>query len=695
MEKYKDTSLLAQERAEDLVSKMTIEERASQLRYDAPAIERLGIPEYNWWNEALHGVARAGTATMFPQAIGLAAMFDEKLLERAGQVIAEEGRAKYNAASKEGDRDIYKGLTFWSPNINIFRDPRWGRGHETYGEDPYLTSRLGTAFVKGIQGSGKTMKAAACAKHFAAHSGPESIRHGFDSKVGEKDLAETYLPAFKALVEAGVEGVMGAYNSLNGQPTCASEFLMELLKEWGFDGYFVSDCWAVRDFHEAHMITANAEESAALALKMGCDCNCGNTYIHIMNALDKGLVREEDITKACVRLMRTRIRLGMFDENCEFDSIGYDRVACKEHTETALECAKKSVVLLKNDGILPLDKSKIKTVAVIGPNADSVNALRANYFGTAPGYTTILEGIKSECGADIRVIYSQGCDLLSDRIENLARAGDGESEAVICAKAADVVILCLGLDATVEGEQGDTGNSFEGGDKRDLLLPEPQRRLMEKVLETGTPTVVAMLSGSSINALADKANALVQVWYPGQEGGKALADILFGKTSPSGKLPVTFYETADLLPEFTDYSMKNRTYRYAENNVLYPFGFGLTYSEVTLDSAEIKGEKVTVTLSNKGDFDVEETAQLYIRSEDSPFEVRNTRLCRFERVALSKGETKTVTFTLDDSLFEVVDESGRRFIPGGKYSLFAGVSQPDEISEKLGKPRCIKLETRK
>ena len=695
MEKYKNPALSAQERAEDLVSRMTIEEKASQLRYDAPAIERLGVPAYNWWNEALHGVARAGTATMFPQAIALAAMFDDKKLFEVAEIISEEGRAKYNAASAEGDRDIYKGLTFWSPNINIFRDPRWGRGHETYGEDPYLTSKLGVSFVKGLQGGsnrdGKTLKAAACAKHFAVHSGPESLRHEFDAQCNNKDMYETYLPAFEALIDAGVEGVMGAYNRTNGEPTCASSFLMERLKEWKFDGYFVSDCWAIRDFHTSHMVTATAEESIALALKRGCDCNCGNTYIHMMSAFEKGLINEEDITKACIHLMRTRIRLGLFDDECEFDNIGYECVACKEHIEEALECARKSMVMLKNDGLLPLDKSKVKTVAVIGPNADSINALRANYFGSAPGYTTILDGIKQECGDDIRVLYSQGCDLLGDRIEPLAQPGDGYAEAVVCAKRADVAILCVGLDATVEGEQGDTGNSFEGGDKRDLLLPEPQRKLVEAVIATGTPTVVVMLTGSSLNPLADKANAVIQAWYPGEDGGKALADIVFGKVSPGGKLPVTFYETADLLPSFTDYSMKNRTYRHAENNILYPFGFGLTYSEVSVDGAEADGRKVTVTLTNKGEYDVDEVVQLYIRSDESEFEVRNTRLCGFKRVSLKKGETVSVQLELEDSAFEVVDNDGRRFIAGGKYSLFAGVSQPDEISRKLGKPECIKL----
>ncbi len=695
MEKYKNPALSAQERAEDLVSRMTLEEKASQLRYDAPAVERLGIPEYNWWNEALHGVARAGTATMFPQAIGLAAIFDDEQLGKVAEIIAEEGRAKYNSFSGEGDRDIYKGLTFWSPNINIFRDPRWGRGHETYGEDPYLTGRLGVSFVKGLQGDGKVMKTAACAKHFAVHSGPEALRHEFDARCNDKDMNETYLPAFKDLVDAKVEGFMGAYNRVNGEAACASKFLMSKLEEWGFDGYFVSDCWAIRDFHTDHKLTATAEESAALALKTGCDCNCGNTYIHMMSAYEQGLVTEEDITKACIHLMRTRIRLGMFNGGTEFDNIGLDRVACREHLDYALDCSRKAVVMLKNDGILPLDKSKLKTIAVIGPNADSIDALRGNYFGVSPGYTTVLKGIQEACGDDVRVMYSKGCDLFRDRIENLARPDDGISEAVAFAKASDVAVLCVGLDATVEGEQGDTGNAMAGGDKMDIFLPESQRKLVEAVLATGTPTIVITMMGSSINPLADKANAFIHAWYPGADGGIALADILFGKVSPSGKLPVTFYEDAALLPDFCDYSMANRTYRYAENNVLYPFGFGLTYSEVSVDAASEQDGKVSVTVTNKGAVDVDEVVQLYIRSDESEHEVTNTRLCGFKRISLKAGESKTVELVLPKCAFEVVDDSGKRFVAGGSYSLWAGISQPDGLSQKLGKPECIKLTVNK
>ena len=436
MEKYKNEALSAEERAEALVDEMTVEEQAGQLRYDAPQVKRLGIPSYNWWNEALHGLARSGVATMFPQAIGMAAMFDTDLVHLAGEITAEETRAKYNAYQKFGDHDIYKGLTMWAPNINIFRDPRWGRGHETYGEDPFLTSENGKAYVKGLQGNGKVLKTAACAKHFAVHSGPESLRHEFNAEVSPKDLEETYLPAFEALVkDADVEGVMGAYNRVNGEASCASVFLMKKLEEWGFDGYFVSDCWAIQDFHRHHRITSNAVESAALALKTGCDVNCGCTYANVLAALSEGLVDESDIKKACVHLMRTRMRLGMFDEKTEYDNIPYSVVSCDEHKKAALECAEKSMVILKNNGILPLDPTKVKTIGVIGPNSDSRAALEGNYNGTADGYITFLNGIKQRF--DGRVLYAEGCHLYRDRVSGLAMAGDryAEAEAVAARRA--------------------------------------------------------------------------------------------------------------------------------------------------------------------------------------------------------------------------------------------------------------------
>ena len=694
MEKYLDPNLSFQERAEDLADKMTFEEQVPQLSYGAPAVERLGVPAYNWWNEGLHGVARSGTATMFPQSIGLAAMFDDKLLGKVAKIIATEARAKYNASSKKGDRDIYKGLTLWSPNINIFRDPRWGRGHETYGEDPYLTTKLGVSFVKNLQGDGKYMLAAGCAKHFAAHSGPEALRHEFNTIASKKDLAETYLPAFEALVkEAKVEGVMGAYTRLNGDPTCASPFLMGKLKEWGFDGYFVSDCWAIRDFHESHRVTKTPTESAAKALNAGCDLNCGNTYVHLLAAEKEGLVSKETIRNAVVRLMRTRMRLGLFEEHTEFDDIPYDVVACDEHRKVSLECAEKSMVLLKNNGMLPLKKESLKSIAVIGPNSDSIDALRGNYYGTSVAPKTFLEGIREEAGSDIRVYYAEGASLDKDRIQPLAQAEDGIAEALILGEMADAIVLCVGLDATLEGEQGDTGNAFDSGDKRDLLLPEGQRVLIEKVLALGKPTVVVLAAGSSINPLADKADALIQAWYPGELGGTALANILFGKVSPSGKLPLTFYESIDKIPDFADYSMKGRTYRYTRENILYPFGYGLTYSKIEVTDCVYDATSgiATVSVQNQGDVDTEDVVQLYIRNTTSAFANPYPRLCGFKRVAIPAGGETMVQIKIDDCAFDVVNDEGEVIRDGNTFDLFAGVSQPDEKSKELTGSSCIRV----
>lgn len=687
MEIYKDKTRSCEERAKDLVSRMTVLEKCEQLKYDAPAIERLGVPAYNWWNEGLHGVARAGVATMFPQAIGMAASFDDGLLFDIANVISTEARAKYNEYSRLGDRDIYKGLTLWSPNINIFRDPRWGRGHETYGEDPYLTTRLGVAFVKGLQGDGEVMRAAACAKHFAVHSGPEAIRHEFDAVADKKDLEETYLPAFEALVkEAKVEGVMGAYNRTNGEPCCGSTYLSSRLKEWGFDGYFVSDCWAIADFHMHHHVTATATESVALALKNGCDVNCGNTYLHLYKAYEEGLVTEEEITTACEHLFRTRMRLGMFDET-EYDKLGYKDVETKEHLALSRKAAETACVLLKNDGILPLDKSKIDTIAVIGPNAQNIGALRGNYYGTASRYETILMGIQDEF--DGRVLYSEGANIVREKSEGLALPMDRIAEAKAVAANADVVVLCVGLDEGLEGEEGDQGNEYGSGDKRSLLLPKSQQKLVEAVLNVGKPTVIIIASGSSLNINTDKENVLLQAFYPGSEGGKAIADILFGKVSPSGKLPVTFYKDIDQLPEFTDYFMRDRTYRYddySKNHILYPFGYGLTYSDIKVTAVNVKkdGEalKADVTLKNSGKAG-SDVIEVYFKSS-SKDAVRNHALCAFKKAALGEGEEKTVTVDIPLKNLTVVNDDGVRYLDkDAETVLYFGTSQPDELSVSL------------
>lgn len=687
MKKYQDTSLSAQTRAEALVAEMTLAERASMLNYKSPKLERLGIEEYNWWNEGLHGVARAGTATMFPQAIGMAATFDEDLLREVGEVISIETRAKYNAYTAEGDRDIYKGLTLWSPNINMFRDPRWGRGHETYGEDPYLTARMGIAFTQGLQGDGDVMRTAACAKHYAVHSGPEGGRHTFDAIASPKEMEEYYLPHFKDLVEAGVEGVMGAYNRLNGEGTCASPFLMDKLKEWGFDGYFVSDYRALEDFFKNHKLTNSDVETAAMAIKAGCHICAGYIYERTMEAYEAGLVTEADITKAAVAAMRTRIRLGQFDPKTPFDHLNLDDVATPEHTKKSLETAHKSMVLLKNNGILPLKKADYKKIAVIGPNANSREALQGNYFGVPERYHTFLEGIQDEF--DGRVFYSQGSHLYKDASSNLTKPHDRIAEALYTAKHCDLTILCVGLDADLEGEEGDAGNQFASGDKIDLYLPKSQRILVDKILELGKPVIVVNASGSALNLEADRADAIIQAWYPGSHGGIALADILFGNVSPSGKLPVTFYESSDLLPPFGDYSMKNRTYRYAENNVLYPFGFGLNYSKVRAKKVAFTDQKAVVTVANEGTVATEEVIQLYMKDNKSAYAVRNPKLCGFKRVYLEPGTELTVEISLDSTAFDVVDEEGKRFIDSDSFTLHAGVCQPDELSEKLSGTSCV------
>ena len=684
----------ARKRAQELVAQMTLEEKASQLRFDSPAIPRLNIPAYNWWNEGLHGVARAGVATSFPQSIGLGAAFDRDLMRQIGSVIAVEGRAKYNASSAQGDRDIYKGLTFWSPNVNIFRDPRWGRGHETYGEDPYLTGELGKQFVEGLQGDGEYLQAAACAKHFAVHSGPEALRHRFDAKASAKDMRETYLPAFEKLVkEAGVEAVMGAYNRTNGEPCCGSKTLMQdiLRGEWGFEGHYVSDCWAIRDFHENHHVTDTPEESAAMALKAGCDVNCGSTYLMLLKAYEQGLVTEDEITQAAVRLFTTRFLLGLFDET-PYDQIGYDQLESREHLALADRATAESVVLLKNNGILPLDQKKLKAVGVVGPNANSRAVLVGNYHGTSSRYITVLEGIQDLLGDEVRVYYSEGCHLFKDRVEGLGHRQDRISEAVSVAQNSDVVILCVGLDETLEGEEGDTGNSYASGDKQDLLLPQSQRELAEAVLAVGKPVVVLNMTGSAMDLRLEqeKADAVVQTWYPGARGGAVIAKLLFGEISPSGKLPVTFYEDTEDLPDFEDYSMKGRTYRYLEKDPLYPFGYGLTYgdvqvTELTLPEKAQEGEglKVTLRAENRSQTATQEVLQVYVKALESENETPNGKLAGFARVYLAGGESREFEIDLDPNALTVVDQTGKRLVEGRRFSVSAGTGAPDRRTESL------------
>ena len=687
----------ARERAEELVNQMTVEEACSQLRYDAPAIPRLNIPEYNWWCEALHGVARAGTATSFPQAIGLGAAFDTELMGEIGEVIATEGRAKYNEYSSHGDRDIYKGLTFWSPNVNLFRDPRWGRGQETYGEDPYLISRLAVPFIKGIQGDGEYMKGAACAKHFAVHSGPEALRHEFNATASEKDLWETYLPAFEACVtEAGVESVMGAYNRTNGEVCCGHSYIQSIIKDkWGFKGHFVSDCWAVRDFHEKHKVTKSNEESAALALNKGCDLNCGCTYVHLMKAYNKGLVTEETIRQAAIRLFTTRFLLGMFDET-EYDGLNYLDVETKEHIAVAKRASDESIVLLKNDGILPLDKDKNQVIAVIGPNADSRRPLIGNYYGTSSEYITAIEGIREAAGENTRILYSEGCDLSRKKPDPLSREYNCIAEAEAVMDRSDLVILVIGLNETLEGEEGDEGNHYASGDKPDLAFPKPQQKLIDTVIKSGKPFITVVMTGSAMDLtlLSEHSSAIMQAWYPGARGGRSIGDIIFGKVNPSGKLPVTFYRNTDDLPDFEDYSMKGRTYRFIETEPLYPFGYGLTYSDVSIDEARIEGDrtsgaKISVTVRNDSSMTAAEVVQVYAKSDDVD-EARNGKLAGFARVTCEGGKSVDIVIDIPSENLRAVRQDGSRVLPEGEIKLYVGFGQPDARTEALtGKKSAV------
>ncbi|MCI1955904.1 MAG: glycoside hydrolase family 3 C-terminal domain-containing protein [Oscillospiraceae bacterium] len=697
---YQNEQLSFEERARDLVSRMTLEEKISQMQFEAPAIRRLGIPSYTWWCEALHGVARAGVSTMFPQAIGMAAAFDEPLVFQTAVIISTEGRAKYHEFQRKGDHGIYKGLTFWSPTINIDRDPRWGRGQETYGEDPYLTARLGVAFIRGIQGDDpKYLKAAACAKHFAGHSGPESKRHRFNAEISPKDLWETYLPAFEAAVrEANVAGVMGAYNRLNGEPCCGSRtLLVNILRgELNFSGYVTSDCWAIKDFNEGHKVTANIEESSALAVKNGCDLNCGCAFASLVKGCRSGRVTEERIDRAVYRLMLVRMRLGMFDkpEHVPYASIPYEKNDCDEHRRFALEVSKKSLVLLRNrSGFLPLDRNKIRSIAVIGPNADSRAALRGNYFGTASESVTVLDGIREAVNPGTRVYYAEGCHLYKNSMSGLSEKNDRLAEAVSAAERSDVAVVCLGLDASLEGEEGDTSNEFASGDKINLELPGNQETLLEEVQKTGTPVVVLFLSGSALAVTwADEhADAVVQAWYPGAQGGRAVASLLFGDFSPAGRLPVTFYRSDKDLPDFEDYSMENRTYRFFRGVPLYPFGYGLSYTEFeysqpSVDRASVPAGtdvQVCADVKNAGSVESDEVVQVYLRDLEASVRVPQCQLAGFRRIRLKPGETAEVVFTISARQMALIDDHGGCILEPGAFRVFVGGSQPDKRSEEL------------
>lgn len=716
MKVYQDESRSFKERAKALVAEMTLEEKVFQTLHWAAAIERLDIKAYNWWNEALHGVARAGVATVFPQAIGLAAAFDEDMMEAVGDHVSTEGRAKFNMQQKYGDTDIYKGLTFWAPNVNIFRDPRWGRGHETYGEDPYLTSRLGVRFIEGMQGKDeKYLKVAACAKHFAVHSGPEDVRHSFNAEVTKQDLYETYLPAFKACVqEAKVETVMGAYNRTNGEACCGSKTLLQdiLRDEWGFDGHVTSDCWAIKDFHEGHGLTDSPVESVALAMNNGCDLNCGHIYVNLLEAVKQGLVSEETLTRAVERLYVSKMRLGIFDapEHVPYNAIDYSVVDNKEQKAFNLEVAKKTLCLLKNEGeVLPLNKKQLKTVGVIGPNANNRKALIGNYEGTASEYITVLEGIQEYLGDDVRVRYSEGCHLFKNKISGLGQENDRIAEVRAVCNESDVVIAVMGLDSGLEGEEGDQGNEFASGDKPNLELPGLQNTVLQEIYASGKPVVLVLMSGSALAFpwAEEHIPAIVQAWYPGAQGGRAVAQLLFGEYAPEGKLPVTFYRSTEELPAFTDYNMKGRTYRYMDNAALYPFGYGLSYTgfevkDVSLSADTVaKGGSITVkaTVANTGAYDGAETVQVYVKAKDVK-DAPHFQLKGLKKVRVAKGAETTVEIELKDAAFALYNADAEHVLNEGAYEVFVGTCQPDDRSAELTGKRpqsftvvCKKTET--
>jgi beta-glucosidase len=847
---YLNPDLSVDERADDLVSRMTAEEKIAQLMNAAAAIPRLGIPQYEWWNEALHGVARAGAATVFPQAIGMAASFDTALMHEVATAISDEARAKHHDFVRRGERNRYQGLTFWSPNINIFRDPRWGRGQETYGEDPYLTSRMGVAFVKGLQGDDpRYLKAAANAKHYAVHSGPEADRHHFDARPSERDLHETYLPAFRALVrEAKVESVMGAYNRVNGESASASRrLLIDILRDqWGFDGHVVSDCGAIDDIYRFHKIVPTPHEAAALAVRNGCDLECGSVYRTLGQALAQGLVTESDLDVAVRRLVRTRMRLGMFDppERVPYTRIPYSVNQSPEHDRLARRMAQASIVLLKNDGLLPLSRDP-KTIAVIGPNADDVMTLLGNYYGTPANPVTVLQGLRDAAGSTIRVLYARGADLVEGRedpravppidpahlrpaagsaerglrgeyfrgrelegepmltrvdpkvdfrwdrgsptsdlvargevpvdraLENddfsvrwsgqllppatgryelSVAADDGvrlvvdgrtliddwtttprakartatieleagraydvrleyfEAErdaevrfswqepgakppfeaALETARAADVVVFVGGLTGDVEGEEMRVSYpGFAGGDRTEIGLPATQDRLLRAVHATGKPVVLVLMAGSALAVEWAQQNlpAVLMAWYPGQQGGNAVADVLFGAANPSGRLPVTFYRSVSQLPPFDDYAMKGRTYRYFDGDPLYPFGHGLSYtrfeySDLRVDRPAIGATdpvSVSVRVSNAGERAGHEVVQLYARALDRTVPMPRRQLWAFERVPLKPGESRVLTFRLDPaSVLAHYDEGAAGFVVSpGVYEMEAGASSGD------------------
>lgn len=691
---YLDPAQPLDARVNDLIGRMSLEEKVQQMMNATPAIPRLNIPAYDWWNESLHGVARSGVATVFPQAIGLGATFDEDLIFRISSAISDEARAMYNAAMEKDYHKRYGGLTFWTPNINIFRDPRWGRGQETYGEDPFLTSRLGTAFVKGLQGNDPVyLKAAACAKHYAVHSGPERLRHEFDAISSAKDLHETYLPAFKALVDAGVEAVMCAYNRTNGEPCCSSNTLLTdiLRNQWGFKGHIVSDCGAVADLYTGHKVVGTEAEAAALAVKAGVGLDCGTEYRALLDAVKQGLITEAEIDRELAVLLRTRFRLGMFDPKGRnpYDRITPDVIDSEAHRQLAREAALKSIVLLKNDGVLPL-RNDLANYFMTGPNAASVEALIGNYYGVNPEMVTIMEGIAAAIEPGSQLQYRHG--ILLDRPN--ANPIDWTTGNT---KISDANFVVLGITGLLEGEEGAAIASPHFGDRLDYNLPQNQIDFLRKICTDNDRPVIAIVTGGSPMNLAEVhelADAVLLVWYPGEEGGNAVADVIFGKASPSGRLPITFPKSFDQLPAYDDYNMEGRTYRYMKEEPLYPFGFGLSYSTFEYSNATLSQdvirrrskESITIkaTVTNTGKHAAEEVAQLYITDEASRYRVPLFTLSGIKRVRLEPGQSAEVEFEITPDMLAIVTDSGEKVLEPGQFTISVAGSLPGKRSAELG-----------
>ena len=696
---YLDTSLTFAERAKDLVGRLTLEEKVGLMNHPAHGIPRLNIPAYNYWSEALHGVGRNGRATVFPQAIGMAATWDKELIHRVATAISDEGRAKYHAAlRRNGYTDQYQGLNFWSPNVNIFRDPRWGRGQETWGEDPFFTGEMASAFVRGLQGDDpKYLKAAACAKHYAVHSGPEKDRHHFNAIVTKRELYDTYLPAFKKLViEANVEAVMGAYNRTLDEPCNGSKLLLEdiLRGEWNFQGHVVSDCWALSDFHLNHKVTKDAAETVALALQRGCDLGCDHVFSEIPEAINRGLIIEADVDRALERTLGTRFKLGMFDpaEDVPFASIPMDVVACDAHRQLAYQAATESVVLLKNkNNILPIKPSTQK-IFVTGPTATSTEVLLGNYYGFNNQMVTLLEGLTGRIPEGMGMEYTSGAMLKHPReIKNTWAGG--------MAQSADFAIVCAGNSSFLEGEEGESLLSPQNGDRESISLPQSQIDYIKELSIHGARIILVLTGGSPIalGEIEDMADAILFVWYPGMEGGRAVADVLFGDISPSGKLPITFPKSLDQLPAFDDYSMNGRTYRYMTAEPLYPFGFGLSYScfeysDLQLDKTHLApGDSlpISLTVRNNGARDSAEVAQFYLSDLQASTIVPIHHLVGFERVTLKAGEGRTLKFTLTPEMMSFYNDDGKLTLEPGQFRLEVGGCSPSKRGLELGAPTPV------